>query len=448
MLMFDKNIKQTYMWGRNINPSFLDILSCLSIFILSPLFVFCYIHAALYENYNLLSTILKSYHPIAWITSNFYSLIFALGMVAVWVLFQIILACIPDIFHYIYPNYQGGIKNGSITPAGFVHKYNINGFQAWIISTIIFLYCGCTGWISPTIVYDYWEDILIIAAILGYIIAAMAYIKAYVNPTNAKDRKFTNSRFYDYFMGIELNPRFGSFDWKLFLNGRPGIIGWSIINLSFAFAQFEEHGYITNSMILVNFLQFLYIGYFFYREAWYLKTIDISHDHFGWMFAFGDLVWLPSMYTLQALYLVGNPVNLSLCYFCCVLALGLIGFYIFADSNNEKDRFRSRQYDATTKILKCQYTTENGKSHQSELLISGWWGKCRHINYTGDLMLSLAYSLACGVDNVFPYFYIVYLTILLVHRCIRDEAKCRGKYGEVWDRYCKIVPYRFISGIY
>ena len=38
---------------------------------------------------------------------------------------------------------------------------------------------------------------------------------------------------------------------------------------------------------------------FFWNEAWYLKTIDICHDHFGWYLGWGDCVWLPYLYTLQ-----------------------------------------------------------------------------------------------------------------------------------------------------
>jgi 7-dehydrocholesterol reductase len=35
-------------------------------------------------------------------------------------------------------------------------------------------------------------------------------------------------------MGIELNPRIGKlWDFKLFHNGRPGIIAWTLINFSF-----------------------------------------------------------------------------------------------------------------------------------------------------------------------------------------------------------------------
>lgn len=57
-------------------------------------------------------------------------------------------------------------------------------------------------------------------------------------------------------MGIEFNPRIGKwFDFKLFFNGRPGIVAWTLINLSFAAKQRELHGHVTNSMILVNVLQ-------------------------------------------------------------------------------------------------------------------------------------------------------------------------------------------------
>lgn len=68
--------------------------------------------------------------------------------------------------------------------------------------------------------------------------------------------KFTGNIFYNYMMGIEFNPRIGKwFDFKLFFNGRPGIVAWTLINLSYAAKQQELYGYVTNSMILVNVLQ-------------------------------------------------------------------------------------------------------------------------------------------------------------------------------------------------
>lgn len=39
--------------------------------------------------------------------------------------------------------------------------------------------------------------------------------------------------------------------------------------------------------------------------------MDLMHDGFGFMLAFGDLVWVPFTYTLQAYYLVSHPSPLS-----------------------------------------------------------------------------------------------------------------------------------------
>ena len=46
-------------------------------------------------------------------------------------------------------------------------------------------------------------------------------------------------------------------------------------------------------------VQAVYVLDFFWNETWYLKTIDICHDHFGWYLGWGDCVWLPYLYTLQ-----------------------------------------------------------------------------------------------------------------------------------------------------
>lgn len=84
----------------------------------------------------------------------------------------------------------------------------------------------------------------------------------------------------------------------------------------------------------------------------------------------------------------------------------------------------------------------------SKLITSGWWGMSRHINYLGDWLMSLSWSLPCGFATPIPYFYPIYFGILLLHRERRDDHKCRTKYGEDWERYCKQVKYRIIPGIY
>lgn len=96
---------------------------------------------------------------------------------------------------------------------------------------------------------------------------------------------------------------------------------------------------------LFDFLRFtglhtLYVVDFFWNEDWYLRTIDIAHDHFGFYLAWESLVWLPSMYTLQSQYLARYPVDLSWGAAAGITCAGLVGYGIFRSVNWQKDVLR------------------------------------------------------------------------------------------------------------
>lgn len=356
----------------------------------------------------------------------------------------------------LYLVLPGRKAKGNPTPAGNALPYNCNGMNAWLVTHALFIAGVKLGYFKMTIVYDHWGALLVLANIFGFSLTIFSYIKASVAPSHKEDRCFSGSFFYDLFMGVELNPRIGDFDFKLFFNGRPGIVAWTLINLSFAAKQYENLGYVTNSMVILNILQAFYVIDYFLNEVWYLRTIDIAHDHFGFYLAWGDMVWLPFMYTLQAVYLVYNPVNLPLWAAAGVFMLGMAGYFIFRSANSQKDYFRS-QIKKTGKCviwgkpavyIPAEYSTSDGEVKKSCLLASGWWGISRHFNYVGDLMNSLSYCLACGVNHMLPQFYFVYMTILLVHRAFRDDVKCNQKYGQFWKRYCKKVPYKIIPYVF
>jgi Delta14-sterol reductase len=127
----------------------------------------------------------------------------------------------------------------------------------------------------------------------------------------------------------------------------------------------------------------------------------------------------------------------------CILGLHLWGFYIFRAANSQKDIFRSDPNDPRVVHLTC-LPTKRG----TRLLTSGWWGMARKINYTGDFLMGLTYSLLCGFDSIVPYYYAVDFCILLVHRSIRDDVLCQEKYGKDWNEYKQLVPYRFTTARY
>jgi Ergosterol biosynthesis ERG4/ERG24 family len=46
---------------------------------------------------------------------------------------------------------------------------------------------------------------------------------------------------------------------------------------------------------------------------------------------------------------------------------------------------------------------------------------------SGDLIMGLAWSLPTGFDTPITYFYVIYFTVLLIHRQRRDDEACEKK---------------------
>nr|XP_057933976.1 delta(14)-sterol reductase TM7SF2 isoform X2 [Doryrhamphus excisus] len=278
----------------------------------------------------------------------------------------------------------------------------------------------------------------------SFVLSAYLYLRSFLAPPHAlASGGTTGNPLYDFFIGRELNPRIGHFDLKYFCELRPGLIGWVVINFSMLMKEVELAGSPSLAMILVNVFQLLYVADALWNEEAVLTTMDIVHDGFGFMLVFGDLAWVPFTYGLQAAFLVGHPQALSPLGAAAIITLNGIGYYIFRKSNSQKNQFRRNPAHPSVARLET-IATSTGK----RLLVSGWWGLVRHPNYLGDLLMALAWSLPCGFSHLLPYFYVIYFTVLLVHREARDERQCRAKYGLAWDTYCRRVPYRILPYIY
>uniref|UniRef100_A0A8C7JHD4 Delta(14)-sterol reductase TM7SF2 n=1 Tax=Oncorhynchus kisutch TaxID=8019 RepID=A0A8C7JHD4_ONCKI len=279
---------------------------------------------------------------------------------------------------------------------------------------------------------------------VSFLLSLYLYICSFWAPHHALAQGGnTGNPLYDFFMGRELNPRIGSFDLKYFCELRPGLIGWVVINFGMLMKEVELRDSASLAMILVNGFQLLYVADALWNEEAVLTTMDIVHDGFGFMLVFGDLAWVPFTYSLQAAFLVVHPQSLSPLGATAIVTLNGAGYYIFRKSNSQKNQFRRDPTHPSVANLET-IATATGK----RLLVSGWWGLVRHPNYLGDLLMALAWSLPCGFNHLLPYFYVVYFTVLLIHREARDERHCRAKYGLAWDSYCRHVPYRIFPYIY
>ncbi|KAI6354086.1 hypothetical protein MCOR25_008755 [Pyricularia grisea] len=368
----------------------------------------------------------------------------ALTTYTTWVLFQ------AALFQYL----PGKDSLGQQTPGGNILPYRTNGLQAWFVTHIVFGVLCWVGLVDAAIVPKLWTGLMYVANMAGVLLSVFVFFKAYISPSYDRDRKFSGSMVYDFQMGIEHNPRIGdTFDLKLFTIGRVGMMSWTIIDISNAAYQYQKYGSVSLSIIGVSLLHAVYVVDFFYYEDWYLRTIDIAHDHFGFYLAWGATAWMPALYTLQAQYLGQHPTSPSTAYVAVTFAAGLIGYFIFRTSNNHKDRVRSTDgrctiWGAAPKFIRAKYTTSDGKLHESILLCSGWWGWSRHANYVGDLILSFAMCALVGTTSGIVWFYGVYMAILLIHRSYRCDQRCRAKYGKQWDEYIRTVPWRFVPGVW
>lgn len=348
------------------------------------------------------------------------------------------------IFHaLIYLSPLGRTVQGTELENGERLKYKINGLYAFIISHILFAVLYFYFKVPVSFVYDHYLAFAMAAIVFSFAFAFYLYAKSFSPGAQLAHGGNSGNFIYDWFMGRELNPRLGIFDWKVFCELRPGLIGWVLINYCMMAKQYETQGYVTPSMILVCVFQSWYILDSLWFEEAILTTMDIVHDGFGFMLAFGDLAWLPFTYSLQARYLVDYPTELHWGAVVAIVVLNFFGYAIFRGSNSQKDQFRRDPTHPSVSHLQTMSTRRGTK-----LIISGWWGFCRHPNYIGDLIMALSWSLPCGFNHFLPYFYVSYFLVLLIHRQLRDEHHCREKYGRDWDRYCEKVRWRLLPGIY
>ncbi|KAF6514511.1 hypothetical protein HZS61_005645 [Fusarium oxysporum f. sp. conglutinans] len=249
--------------------------------------------------------------------------------------------CWVGIQALLYCLLPGEQHQGQLTPAGYLLNYKINGLSAWIVTHLLYGVLSWLGILDPGFIPRNWSSLIGAMNLAGFVISALALVKAYVMPTHPEDRKFSGSFLYDFFMGIELNPRLGeNFDLKLFSNGRAGMMVWTLIDFSNMAYQYQNQGYVEPSLILVTALQTLYVVDFFINESWYLRTIDVKFDHYGFYLSWGCFCFLPTTYTIQGQYLGRYPSSAPTPYLAFFFTLGVAGYIIFRCVNHQKEIVR------------------------------------------------------------------------------------------------------------
>ena len=356
-----------------------------------------------------------------------------------------------------------------------------------LLSCAIGTYIHGSDFFLWTWIVDNYLQILTANLALAFLISVAVYARSFsVRPGNPQLRELarggnTGSIIYDFFIGRELNPRVhvplvGEVDVKTWLAMRPGLTGWVLLNAAFIAKQYRTYGFLSDSIVFVAAVQAYYVLEGQYAEQGIVGMMDFKTDGLGFMLTFGDIVWVPFLYSTQCRYLAMYPVHMGPYGLAAAGVVFAVGLYIFRASNAQKILFRRNPDDPAFKDMPYLQTKRG-----TRLLTGGWWGRARHINYLGDWLQSLPFCLPTGIAGyvilpagaaagagattmldgrqVVPgdaagwgmlvtYFYSAWFGLLLVHRERRDDRVCADKYEEDWVVYKRTVRWRILPGIY
>ena len=312
--------------------------------------------------------------------------------------------------------------------------YKLNGLALFLSTAVSAALAQILGWFSLSALNTHFLALFVAANVFAFAFSGWLYWRG------ARSRGTSQGFRRGYFFGVELNPALLGVDLKMF-SYRPSLIGLALFNASFAVAQYETHGELTLAMTLYQVFTFLYVLNYFQFEEGMVHTWDIISERFGWGLVWGDYALVPFFYCIVGWWLVdasGPPLGPVAA--AGIVALYLFGFWMFRGANGQKHRFKR---DPETRIW-----GKPAESLDGRLLVSGFWGIGRHLNYTGEICVYLSFALTSGFASWAPYVLPAWLAILLSHRSRRDERRCRAKYGELWRRYKARVPYSMVPFVY
>jgi delta24(24(1))-sterol reductase len=134
-------------------------------------------------------------------------------------------------------------------------------------------------------------------------------------------------------MGVELNPRLGILDFKMWAEIRLSWMTLFLITLSCAVKFYETHGYISGPMGTLLMIHLIYSNACMKGEECVLSTWDIFYEKWGWMLIYWNIAGIPFSYTFHSLYLLKQPpFENPLPWTIFLIVLYLAAYYVWDTS--------------------------------------------------------------------------------------------------------------------
>lgn len=251
----------------------------------------------------------------------------------------------------------------------------------------------------------------------------------------------------DFYLGRAENMQLwgGRIDAKMWLY-LAGAIMLELNVLSFAAHHYFTYGAEASLGIFIaaGLLSFFVMDYLTFEEV-HLYTYDLFAERVGFKLGWGCLAFYPFFYVIPLWSAVNMPSAGTPEFLLILFALIFFGSWSFARGANLQKYHFKKDPQRSFLGIKPGTITDGNKT----LLVNGYWGLSRHVNYMGEVGMAIGIVLCTGhYDLIWPWLYPLYYVALLFPRQVDDDKRCAEKYGDLWQEYVKKVPYRIIPYVY
>ena len=330
--------------------------------------------------------------------------------------------------------------NGYITKPGSAEKmrYRLNGLPVLFVVVLIWFLLGYFDLLPYYWLYEYrWYGLA------GACVTGIIFTLALVLPYPSVRKSF----FADLFFGRLENPQLwgGKVDAKMWLY-LIGAVMLELNVLSFAAHHYMLYGAMASPGIYMAsaLITYFVVEYLIFEEV-HLYTYDLFAERVGFKLGWGCIIFYPYFYSISLWATVNLPDPNTPSWLLGIYVLIFFsGWGLARGANMQKYFFK--KYPGRTFLGIEPKTITDGKN---TLLVSGFWGTSRHINYLGEILMASGIILCTGYPSlIWPWLYPLYYVALLFTRQSDDDKRCELKYGELWKSYKEKVPYRIIPYIY
>ncbi|MEZ4453758.1 MAG: ergosterol biosynthesis protein [Nannocystaceae bacterium] len=320
-------------------------------------------------------------------------------------------------------------------------RYRLNGLRVLWIVIALYLAGGALGLFPWDYLHVHRGACLATACAIG-----LAFTAAIV--AGAPPRR---GLLADLYLGRRADPRAldGHLDAKMFLY----LIGAVVLQLNLL-SSAAHHlllypGSPSPGVLLHLGLFSFFLWEYLYFEEVHLYTYDFVAERVGFKLGWGCLTFYPYFYA-YGLYSTAALPGPEAPQLAPVALLFFAGWILARGANMQKFWFKTDPKRRAFGLLAPEALEAAGEGGAPRrILVNGFWGLSRHINYLGEITMAVALALSLGHPAAIgPWLYPLYYLVLLIPRQIDDDRRCAAKYGLLWEAYRRRVPWRIIPWVY